>query len=458
MEIDNSMSFPVGWNQFISHIKENHNLIIKKSNKYYCTNCKTTFLHKKLKINQFVKCPNCKKEFLIKSSKLKKYEFVDNLGLIDKYDNYFVIRYLELKSYYDGKEITSDLCEYGRKIYNNHFEEKYEIINDHLLNYLGGLSIIHDGEELNGNWKYFNSYYKSLGNCLIYYPGNIKKILKNTIWEYSHLWILAKKEEYFDISYLMRNYTDSIELLIKLKLYKLALCPKTFSKKGSFEKRFGLDKTFLPYMQKHNLNLNQLYVLRYSKIKDIRLIKFYEDFNIQRLENYKVDLKKLKLRTNIDKYNFEEYVDYLRMSNVLGYDLKDSNVLFPKDIIEAHNRVLKLYKMKKDKKINDKIKQRFKSLKNNIYKNEKYVIFPAKDMETMIDESKQQNNCVKTYCEDYANKVCDIYFMRLVNNPRKSLVTVEVINNKVVQQRTKNNQDTTKEQKMFLENWEKILN
>ena len=49
--------------------------------------------------------------------------------------------------------------------------------------------------------------------------------------------------------------------------------------------------------------------------------------------------------------------------------------------------------------------------------------------------------------------------MRLISNVNKSLVTIEVKNNKVVQKRTKNNCDTTLEQNKFIEKWErKILN
>ena len=75
----------------------------------------------------------------------------------------------------------------------------------------------------------------------------------------------------------------------------------------------------------------------------------------------------------------------------------------------------------------------------------------------MINESAQQNNCVKTYADRVAKGRCDIYFMRLVNEREKSLVTVEVRGNKVVQQRIKNNMDTTPEQKRFLKKWEKEI-
>ena len=103
------------------------------------------------------------------------------------------------------------------------------------------------------------------------------------------------------------------------------------------------------------------------------------------------------------------------------------------------------------------IAERYKELLNKIFESKKYIIFPAQSVEELIDESSQQNNCVKTYVERYANGDCDIYFMRLSSEKDKSLVTVEVRNNKVVQKRIKNNAQTTKEQDKFLQKWEDTI-
>lgn len=456
-EIDNNLSFPNNWNKFISQIRETHNLIIKSKEGYHCTYCGFSFNSNK-KINEKCKCPNCKKEFLVKSTRLKNYTFEDNLGLLDKYKNYYILRHFEIQSYYDGNSITTDICEYGRQIFDDDFRLLYEIINSHISSYMGGISIVHNNNILGEDWRYFGSYYRTLGDCMIYYPYNIKQLLKNTRWQYSQLWTLAKKEQYFDIAHLLFNYHESIEFLIKLKLYKLALHSCFYYKKGNFQDRFGIDKSFLTYMQKHNLDINELEVLKYSKCKDIRLIRYFKNFDLSEFKKYNVNLRKLKTLTDINYENSEEYIDYLKMCNTLEYNLKDKRILYPKNIICEHDRILKLYEVNKDKKINNKIKIRSKKLEKNIYQNNKYIIFPASTINAMIDESKQQNNCVKTYCENYANDICDIYFMRLLSNKNKSLVTVEVKDNKVVQQRTKNNQDTTKEQKRFLANWEnKIL-
>jgi len=66
---------------------------------------------------------------------------------------------------------------------------------------------------------------------------------------------------------------------------------------------------------------------------------------------------------------------------------------------------------------------------------------------------------VRTYAEKYANGECDIYFMRTLKEPEKSLVTVEVKNNKIIQSRVKNNKNANKIQARFLEKWKnEVLN
>ncbi len=87
----------------------------------------------------------------------------------------------------------------------------------------------------------------------------------------------------------------------------------------------------------------------------------------------------------------------------------------------------------------------------------KFIIFPATSVGDLVDESQQQHNCVRNYVERYAKGSCDIYFMREVTNTQKSLVTVEVMDNKIVQKRIKRNDPTNKEQNEFLELWENAV-
>ena len=146
------------------------------------------------------------------------------------------------------------------------------------------------------------------------------------------------------------------------------------------------------------------------------------------------------------------------MAKDLKLDLKDKNILYPKEIKQAHDILLDQYEKYKDKITDKSIKRRAKKLQKYIYEDNEFIIFPAENYESLIDESSQQKNCVRTYAERIANGECDIYFMRYKKTKEKSLVTIEVQKHKVVQKRTKNNEKTTKKQDRFLKKWEeKIL-
>jgi len=189
------------------------------------------------------------------------------------------------------------------------------------------------------------------------------------------------------------------------------------------------------------------------------VIRYFSEVDLNEIVRYHVDLDSLLKLTSYSKSMNHEYADYLRFADQLGYNMKDKRILYPKDIKREHDRLYKMIEINRDKILNKNISKRYKELKCNAYHDNTFVIFPAKSVESLIKESKEQDNCVKTYASKYAAGDSDIYFMRLLANPNKSLVTVEVKNNKVVQQRTKHNDSTTDEQKVFLRKWEKeVLN
>lgn len=459
-ELDRNLTMPVRWNDFIKERTAKNNLIIKSKNKYKCSYCKYSF-EDKVKVNEYCKCPNCNNLYIVKSDRLKRYEFKDELAILDKYDKYYIVREFRLHTIYQPDETDNYCYEYARVIYDNRFYPVEEIINDNVVGTIGGWYISY--REINShNWRYFKSYRSYLPNQFIYYPYNLEEMLSDKKeLKYSQLWELAKHVDYFDLIFMINKYNPSVELLTKMKLYNLALCPDTFKNKKTFEERFmGLSKDYLSFIQEYNLDIDELIALSYLKVKDINYIKRCEGLNQWQLEELhkKVNVMTLLNKTDFNGHSFYEYRDYLDFAKKLKLNMKDKSILYPKNIKQAHDKTLKEYEDKKDKLLNNSIMKRSKKLKCNVFETKKYIIFPAKNMDSLIDEASQQNNCVRTYAERIANGECDIYFMRLVNDKEHSLVTVEVKDNKVVQKRTKNNQITTKSQDKFLQLWEdKIL-
>lgn len=453
-------NIPYNWNDFVDKVAvKHHNLIIKKpKNKCICTNCKHEFTTTK-KAKEYEKCPNCKNTYMIKMYNLKHYIFEDVAVLVDKVDSQLILRLFEIRSKYDninryyGFKVSS--AEYARVI---PFEQDCTFVNDRTSKNQGYVHVYHISNP--GKWRQYSRYY-GLSTKGYIYPNNLQQIFQDTEYKYSMIWELAKKMEYFDIQDVMRNAKNSnkVEMLVKAQLYNLALEAGRFYGEGSFENIFGVSKTFYPFMKKYNITYNQLEILQLLKETNIKKIRYLEKFKIDRLEeicmyiNINRFIRYAKLhRGKVDTYL---YKDYLKFASVLGYDLKSNKYAFPKELRKEHDKLAIQYKIHNKELLDKAISRRYKKLEKNVFKNKKFIITPAPTIAALEDESKQQHNCVRTYAEDYASGICDIYFMRDIKAQDKSLVTVEVKDNKVVQSRIKYNDSPNKTQIQFLDNWER---
>lgn len=470
-QLDYYSYLPNGWDEFVNKQAKYHNLVIKSNkNKCHCTNCNTDFISTK-KVNDNVKCPNCRNKYLIKRSNLRYYEFKDYLSILDIVNDTFVIRYFELKTIIDADHSAhSSVVEFAREIpTNNYYRDVY--VNDRVSKCQCHIYIHHSDSSYFDpkKWREYTRNY-SLIDYSIVFPDNIKKLLKNTDFKYSCIWDIAKHTTYIDLLDLLKNKNDyainRIELLAKMKLYNLALRADQFSSSGSFYEIFGVSKDYYPFMRRNNITYKQLKILRLLKEKDIKKIRYLEHFihygdstdDLEEISNY-ISLNRFIKYSKMHHRNIKTYLykDYLRFAKLLGFDLKNNRYAFPKNLKEEHDKLEKQFELQSKLIIQKAISKRAKELSPNKYQNNKFIILPAPSLKALQNESKQQSNCVRTYAEKYANGNCDIYFMRDIKKPRKSLVTVEVKNNSIVQSRIKYNNDPNEKQMKFLSEWEKTV-
>lgn len=454
---DRRFTIPSSFKKFINEKELKHNLIIKsKGNNCYCTNCTHNFISKK-KVNESIKCPNCKQLLLIKSDRLQEYVFKDNLQLLDKVEDTFILRTFELYSKYNKIKVEHYTTEFMRTIIKDN--EVRDFVTNQVHNHMGYMYIAHCQKFTNWRQRDYRWSYRDVIGIVC--PYNLKYLLRHTDLKYSQLDKFVAKVGYIDFIKYFRDIAkySSFEILIKLKLYNLATSADKFKTGKTFKEIFELPKTFYSFMRKHNISYKQLQVLKIIQKEDIRLINKLLNYDcLEELSKY-VDLEKAyyKVLKKYDRYYANEYYDYLEACYQLKYDMKDKKVLYPTDLKKEHDKVMDLLEIFRNE-VNDKlIRERASILKNNTYSNNKYIVFPAGSIESLIDESKQMNNCVKTYAERFALGKCDLYFMRELNKQDKSLVTIEVKNNMVVQSRTKNNNLPTKEQQKFIDSWQQNI-
>lgn len=84
-----------------------------------------------------------------------------------------------------------------------------------------------------------------------------------------------------------------------------------------------------------------------------------------------------------------------------------------------------------------------------------YAFIYPKSTEAIKDEAVQQNHCVSAYIDRVINGACDILFMRHKNCKDVALVTLEVVDGKVVQARQRFNHEITIEQRIAIDKWNK---
>ncbi len=320
-------------------------------------------------------------------------------------------------------------------------------------------------------YKKYNNLENMLtnGNVSYFYKDNLEK-LKTTIYRYSHLWkygnYLNQQNNFIYLAQLtlFPVFYESFEYLLNYKLYQLAFnSANYFKKKGTFKEMFGLEKMFLPFMQKLDISYSLLNALVIYPKEDLKMLIFIEQ-NPYITRNLKEEfhLNLAKVKKYFDTHNYtvddlDEYRDYLDMAKRLELDLTSSSVIFPKDLHQEHSRLYRQLELKVDPEIENKIKNVAKRAMVNAYEDDIYKIFPARSLDDLLDESNQMSNCVRLYIEKIANLECIIYFLRKKDDLSKSFVTIEIQGSKIIQAREKFNSLPKDEVKKFLKQWEKTI-
>lgn len=300
---------------------------------------------------------------------------------------------------------------------------------------------------------------------LYLYVDNLDELQKYSFYKYSFIW---EMKEYLRTRlvnlYILTFYPiifKQFEYLVKLKLYALA-CEATFYFKSKvFKENFGVDKSYLPYLQKINITYDELEALQLVKVKNKRII----DFVAVDLDSSKDIAKYTSLEKvyhylkseGVKEFSIFSYAYYFYMCKDLKLNLHDKDVLFPKNFYTTYDSLCKQILIIEDEKNNEIIRRLYNIYKINNYEDDTYKIFPASCVDDLIDESSQMNNCVRTYVGRIVSGESQIYFLREKKNLKKSLVTIEVMDGEVVQARAKNNSDPSAKLTQIINKWAKTI-
>lgn len=357
----------------------------------------------------------------------------------------------------------------------------------------------YDEDYKGGDWR--KGFYKSVNSSLQLYPGTLNKIFKRVKgfnkWHIDYGKIARLYNPIaFEKLYNAVNKVASLNNIINNGLINLARdvitytyrCTEFDLAKGSLRKSFGITKDDLKILKQLNPKLYEfkLYKAYKQTGRKIDIEELKEFFAICSMIDCDVNdmlriLEYSSLRkfckffrkwesencTSQDKgswwdprrHFFSDYKDYIRNATLLEYDLSNSEVLFPKNLKQAHDLA---YSIINDKELKNaelpQIARQYESYSNLYsYEDKNYCIMPPSRHNDLKNEGKTLSHCVATYAKRVAVGSTIILFIRKTSEKEKPYFTLELnpVTLRIEQCRGFGNCSYPNEVKKFMDKWYK---
>ncbi len=149
------------------------------------------------------------------------------------------------------------------------------------------------------------------------------------------------------------------------------------------------------------------------------------------------------------------YRDYIDECEQLQLNLRDTAVLFPKDLQAAHERTMAQIKFEKNKADQEKFAKAVEKLEKFAWQAGAFLIRPAREQKELADEGAALHHCVGGYIRRMAEGETAIFFIRSVSEPDKPFFTLELAGKRLIQCRTEHNRSYESEPdvKKFVDLW-----
>lgn len=461
----------------------------------YCTACRHEVRIAAAKHNVSGTCPRCKKKITFKC-RGRRGRIFDRatVQVLQKAEgNGLVLRIIKVYRSFADSDIPNhfEIWENARQFitlsssgqcsvdaYYYHYKAGYD-----LTPWCNGYRPVFD------RWKY--NFTADMSGVL--YQRNLSDTLKDTPWAYSQLEAFSGIASFSGVATFLSAYIKrpKIEHLIKMKLYRLvsgiiyggysysALQAINFNGEN-MRAILGIDRPYFPLLRELNPSIDQLHLIRQllqadhkpsteqikwfiaSKISNADAAKeLLAHMSVHKLQRYveqqfaPEDEAALK-RVDYYKMNtlITDYHDYLCMCKELQYDVKNSFILFPRELKAAHDSVAKTLKDKRTAEHEKAIAGSFDEWQKRYqYQSKELMMIPPHSAKEIVDEGAALHHCVRLYVKNVAEKKSVILFVRSVDEPDKSLCTVEVKDGQVTQARGFDNEEPPAQITAFIEQW-----
>ena len=181
---------------------------------------------------------------------------------------------------------------------------------------------------------------------------------------------------------------------------------------------------------------------KYQSYFNILIMEF--GYNAKKLYLYLDRLKTLEA-INSMHYLIRELYDYANMMR----QLSDKYDKYPRHFLTTHQIAIRNYQRMKKEFSEEMFKKRINKQYECSFGN--YTFVYPNSTQDIKDEAVQMSNCVSSYIDKVINGECHILFLRKKDSPDKSLVTIEVRNNQIVQARRKFNDPVNEEEQKVID-------
>lgn len=461
----------------------------------FCTACRHEVRIAAAKHNTSGLCPRCKKKITFKCRGRRGRIFDrETVQVLQKAEgNGLVLRIIKVYRSFADSDIPNhfEIWENARQFitlsssgqcsvdaYYYHYKAGYD-----LTPWCNGYRPVFD------RWKY--NFTADMSGVL--YQRNLSDTLKDTPWAYSQLEAFSGIASFSGVATFLGAYIKrpKIEHLIKMKLYRLvsgiiyggysysALQAINFNGEN-MRAILGIDRPYFPLLRELNPSIDQLHLIRQllqadhkpsteqikwfiaSKISNAdaakELLAHMSVHKLQRYVEQQFAPKDEAALKRVDYYKMNtlitDYHDYLCMCKELQYDVKNSFILFPRELKAAHDSVAKTLKDKRTAEHEKAIAGSFDEWQKRYqYQSKELMMIPPHSAKEIVDEGAALHHCVRLYVKNVAEKKSVILFVRSVDEPDKSLCTVEVKDGQVTQARGFDNEEPPAQITAFIEQW-----
>lgn len=414
----------------------------------YCTHCGNDVQVDFVKKNFTGICPNCGSNAnMLARGHSKTIQDTTRASLMQRIEGGVVLRSFAIHKDYRTSDHTQPMSGLRNPILSIFEEMRIVYWND------GTFKIYEYATFKNtcARWCDYNSF-RFMGDQMLY-TRNLDQDLKGSVFQYSAIKRYAEHKPHFEFNtkdYLFTYLTaPNLEYVVKLGLYRLTRdlikgndrdidlkgegpsairnLPRHIRDRAIAIDAGLVDLKILKLADRYGLKVDDKDIAWINRNAGNRIQNFFDvakETTIYQIRKYMEiqTAEEVKRRTDLI-----EFLDYTNMAKKLGWDLSNPFVLFPKDLKQAHDRAMKMYRNIQTKEEDKAIKEAHKRLSKAYgYEDKDYIVRVPTGARELTREGHELHHCVGSYIERVASGRTVIVFLRKKQDPYKPYITMEI--------------------------------